>query len=106
MAKKYFQTHEDFISKHIGDKTNPRVAKMFRDYCFNCIPGFLLFVKIARLAEINAPALLLKKEIHKMEFNFSNTGFACNEVAKLKKILFDEYPDIKSKIKGKCKKSL
>ncbi len=100
MAKrKYFQSHKDFIKAHISEKTNPRVALMFRNYCFDCTSGFILFTRIARLAEINAPTEVLKNEIHKMEDCFKNSGYARNEVARLKKILFEEYPVIQKKIK-------
>lgn len=100
MAKrKYFQSHKDFIKVHISEKTNPKIALMFRNYCFNCISGFILFTRIARLAEINAPAVVLKNDIRKMEDCFKNFGYARNEVARLKKILFDEYPSIQKKIK-------
>ncbi len=100
MAKrKYFQSHKDFIKAHISEKTNSKIALIFSNYCFNCKSGFILFARIARLADINAPAEVLKKEIYKMEDFFKNSGYARNEVAKLKRVLFGEYPDMQQKIR-------
>lgn len=100
MAKRKIISHKDLI-KEITLKTveNIWITKTVEQYGLNCPQGFMIFQKIARLAEINAPAIILKSEIKKMEEIFKKAGFARNEIAKVKKWLFNEYPDIQRKLK-------
>lgn len=100
MTKRKIISHEQII-KEITLKTvkNIYITKTVEQYGLNFPGGFIVFQKIARLAEINAPGDLLKSEIKKMEDIFRKAGFARNEIAKVKKWLFDEYPDIQRKIK-------
>lgn len=100
MTKRKLMSHEEMIKEiTLGTVQNIWIKKTVEQYGLNCPGGFRIFQKIARLAEIKAPGNVLKPEIKNMEEKFKNAGFARNEIAKVKKWLFDEYPDIQKKIR-------
>ena len=100
MAKRKIESHEEKLKKIIFKTVeNIWIKKYVEQYGLNCPAGFVVFQQIARLAEIDAPGVVLKPEIKKMENVFKKAGFARNEIAKVKQWLFSEYPDIQRKIK-------
>ncbi len=99
MERTYFKTYEDLVKELLGINCNSKVAEAIRNYAWMCPSGFRRFQRTARAAEIKAPGFVLKNELHLMEVRFKEAGFARNEVAKLKRILFAEYPDFQKKIR-------
>lgn len=96
--KKSFVSHSELIKSFTFTTQNPFVQKTIEQYGWNCPGGFVFFQKVARLTEINAPAIVLKDVIHRMELQFKAHGFSRNEIARVKKWLYDEYPELKKKV--------
>jgi hypothetical protein len=99
MERRYFKTYEDLINGLCGKNLSSKVTETICNYAWMCPSGFNRFGRTARLAEIKAPGIVLKNELHLMEERFKEAGFARNEIAKLKRILFTEYPDFQKKIR-------
>ena len=98
--KKYLCTYEDFLKTHINKTMSPEIAELFRNYAWQAPHAFLALKRIDRIAEIGtASGEVLKYNLTDMQGKFERAGITRNEIAKIKQVLFDKYPDIQRRIK-------
>ncbi len=98
--KKCLFKYDDFLKNHINETMSPEITELFRNYAWQAPHAFLALKRIDRIAQIGtASGEVLKQLLVDMQEKFKRAGIARNEVAKIKQVLFDRYPDIQRKIK-------
>lgn len=99
-TKKYLCSYEDFLKTHINETMSSEIAEVFRNYAWQAPHAFLVLKRIDRIAQIGTVSgKVLKHFLVDMQEKFKRAGIARNEIAKIKQVLFEKYPDIQRKIK-------